>query len=383
MKLHRIFANLFMAMTLVSVVSCNTEEAIPQAEGELTDSQPGKSEIVKGLFILSEGNMGSNNCTLDYFDCTNGYYQRNIYSERNPTIPLGLGDAGNNIAIYENKIYALISNFIEIMDAKTATHLGSIDLGNCRDIKFYDGKAYVSSYNGPFQEDTQNNIGKVVEIDTSNDQITREVVVGYQPEEMVIKDGKLYVANSGGYLYPNYDRTVSVIDLSTFEVVKTIDVAINLHRMEIDHNGKIYVSSRGDYSSIKSDIFVIDSNTDMVVDTLGINVSEMCMDDNKLYIISNEWSNETSSYSTSYTLYDVDQNKVMPGSFITDGTEKNITTPYGIAVNPENKEIFIADATDYTTPGYIFCFTSDGQFKWKVRAGNIPGHFAFTTQTLE
>ena len=54
--------------------------------------------------------------------------------------------------------------------------------------------------------------GKVVEIDLATLQITREVVVGYQPEEMVIHNGRLYVANSGGYRFPNYDRTVSVVD---------------------------------------------------------------------------------------------------------------------------------------------------------------------------
>ena len=71
-------------------------------------------------------------------------------------------------------------------------------------------------------------------------------MVGYQPEEMVIVGNKLYVANSGGYRVPNYDRTVSVIDLNTFKVIKTIDVGINLHRMELDqfmsHPGEIIMT---------------------------------------------------------------------------------------------------------------------------------------------
>ena len=83
--------------------------------------------------------------------------------------------------------------------------------------------------------------------------------VGYQPEEMVIAGNKLYVANSGGYRVPNYDRTVSVIDLTTFTEIKKIDVAINLHRLELDRYGNIYVSSRGDYYDTPSKTFVIDS----------------------------------------------------------------------------------------------------------------------------
>ena len=110
---------------------------------------------------------------------------------------------------------------------------------------------------------------------------------------MVIANGRLYVANSGGYRFPNYDRTVSVVDLESFEVVNTIDVAINLHRMEKDRYGRIYVSSRGDYYGTGSDIFVIDATTEKVIGNLGIAASEMCIDDDRLYAISTEWNYTT------------------------------------------------------------------------------------------
>ena len=132
------------------------------------------------------------------------------------------------------------------------------------------------------QIDPNSRPGKVVEVDTASLQITREVVVGYQPEEMVVTDGKLYVANSGGYRYPNYDTTVSVIDLETFKVINTIDVAINLHRMAIDRYGRIYVSSRGDYYNVGADVYVIDSKKDKVLGNLGIAASEMCLSENSI-----------------------------------------------------------------------------------------------------
>ena len=62
---------------------------------------------------------------------------------------------------------------------------------------------------------------------------------------------------------------------------------------------------------------------------------------------------------------------------------KEIKIPYGVTVNPENGEIFVTDATDYVTPGYLYCFTPEGQFKWKVRTGDIPAHFAFSELELK
>ena len=43
-----------------------------------------------------------------------------------------------------------------------------------------------------------------------------------------------------------------------------IDVAINLHRIQPDNYGNLYVSSRGDYGEIPSKTFIIDTSTDEV-----------------------------------------------------------------------------------------------------------------------
>lgn len=75
---------------------------------------------------------------------------RNIYPSRNPDVVKELGDVGNEIAVYGDKLYAVIncSHYVEVMDVHTAKHIGSIDILNCRYIVFNKGKAYISSYAG-------------------------------------------------------------------------------------------------------------------------------------------------------------------------------------------------------------------------------------------
>ena len=166
-------------------------------------------------------------------------------------------------------------------------------------------------------------------------------------------------------------------------MVNTIDVAINLHRMELDRYGRIYVSSRGDYYDVGADVYVIDSKTDQVTGNLGIAASEMCLAGDSLYMTSVEWSYITQSNEITYTLYDVGRQKVVSHNFIADGTDEQIQIPYGIAVNPETKEFFVCDAKDYVTPGTLYCFSPDGFLKWKVTTGDIPAHFAFTTKSFQ
>ncbi|WP_417009743.1 YncE family protein [Bacteroides congonensis] len=339
---------------------------------------------IKGFYQLNEGNMGTNGASLDYFDYTTGYYTRDIFSERNPDIVKELGDVGNDIQVYGQKVYAIInvSNLVVVFDVRTARKLKEIEIPNCRYLAFHDGKAYVSSYAGPVQIDPNAEKGLVAEIDTVTLKLTRKVTVGYQPEEMIVHEGKLYVANSGGYRAPNYDRTVSVVDLETFVEKKKIDVAINLYRMAIDKRGDIYVSSRGDYKNTSPNLYVIDSRTDEVKQCLDIPVGGMCMSGDSLYYYSVAYSMSSGGNRVTYGILDTRTKKEITDRIITDGTDKEIMIPYGLAINPETKEILMSDAQNYVVTGFVYCFSPEGRLRWKTQGGNIPGHFAFVTEGL-
>lgn len=366
------------------LLSCRGEELIVNSTD--TDVTEGEKGEIKGFFLLNEGNMGSNKCTLDYFDYETGVYTKNIYAERNPGVVKELGDVGNDIKIYGDKLYAVIncSHFVEIMDVNTAKHIKAVSVPNCRYITFKDQYAYISSYAGPVLIDPNARLGYVARMDTLTMTVLDTCVVGYQPEEMVIKGNKLYVANSGGYRAPNYDKTVSVIDLVKFKEIKKIEVGINLHRLELDNHGNIWVSSRGDYYGTPSKTYVIDTKTDEVTDVLNLLPnSNMTLKGDSLYVYSTEWSYVTNSNSISYAIVDTRTKEVVTRNFIKDGTDKGIKIPYGLAVNSNNGEFFVTDAKDYVTPGTLYCFNPNGTKKWEVTTGDIPAHIAFTRKKLK
>lgn len=363
---------------LILFSGCREDETIFLSSDTLV-TEPHLGGNIEGFYLLNEGNMGMNRASLDMFNYRTGVYTQDIYSERNPDVVKEMGDVGNDLKIYGNKLYAVIncSNKVEVMDKWTAKRIKKIDIPNCRYLAFYKDKAYVSSYAGPVAIDPNAEIGFVAEIDTATLEITRKVTVGYQPEEMVVHDGKLYVANSGGYRVPNYDHTVSVVDLESFTEIKKIDVGINLLRMAIDRQGDIYVSSRGDYYDTPPNLFVIDSKTDKVTHQLDIPVMEMKMVGDSLYYYSVAWSYITNSNTITYGIFNSKTKQVVSDKIITDGTDKRIMIPYGLEVNPQTKEIYICDAQNYVVTGYIYCFSPGGKMRWKTPAGNIPGHFAF------
>lgn len=378
-KIHFIY----LLILFMSLSACREDEQIFLSDS-VQVALPMVGTRIKGFYQLNEGNMGMNRASLDYFDYTTGHYTRDIFSERNPEIVKELGDVGNDIKVYGQKVYAVInvSNLIVVFDVRTARRIKEIEVPNCRYLAFWKDKAYISSYAGPVQIDPNAEVGFVAEIDTASLEVTRKVPVGYQPEEMVVHNKKLYVANSGGYRAPNYDRTVSVVDLETFKEKKKIDVAINLYRMAIDERGDIYVSSRGDYKNTPSNLYVIDSTTDEVKQCLDIPVGGMCIDGDKLYYYSVAYSMTSGGNKVTYGILDTRTKRQITDRIITDGTDKDIMIPYGIAVNPETKEIFMSDAQNYVVTGFVYCFSPEGKLKWKTEGGNIPGHFAFITESL-
>jgi len=368
---------LWMGALLLLFGACRKDPAVAPEQTE-TAFPTNPSSVIKGLYLLNEGNMNMNKASLDYLDLRTGTYRRNIYGQANPEVTKGLGDVGNDIGVYGSKLYVVVnlSNKLEILDVKTSRKIKQIDITNGRYVTFYKGKAYVSAYLGKVGDPNAPN-GNITEIDTATLQVERKVDVGRQPEEMAIVGEKLYIANSGGYSPPNYERTISVIDLNSFTEIKRIDVAINLARLKADRYGDLYVTSRGDYYHIPSKLFVIDTRTDQIKKSFDIAASNLWIDDDTAYLYATEWSYIQQKNIISYSMINVKDETLINKKFITDGTDAQIKIPYGIKVDPLTKDIYVSDAQDYVTPGTLYCFDANGKKKWSVVTGDIPAHFAF------
>ncbi|MCR4664047.1 MAG: YncE family protein [Paludibacteraceae bacterium] len=365
-----------LPLIVLSVCSCRKEEILWQSETE-NKGDTVKNEII-GFYLLNEGNMGSNKATLDYYDYSTGVYHRNIYSERNPDRVQSLGDVGNDLKIYGNRLYAVIncSNLVEVMTADSAKHIGTIECPNCRYLRFKDGYGYLTSYAGPVLIDQDyKQKGYVAKFDTATLEIIDTCHVGFQPDELEIVGNRLYVANSGGYMVPNYENTVSVIDIATMQEVKRIEVVNNLHHLRVDGHNQLWVTSRGDYYNQPSRLYCIDILTETLIDSVDVAVSNLWLDGDSLYVYGTEWSYVNMDNTITYSIVNVLTHEVVNRQFITD-SEVLITIPYGIMVHPVTKDIYVTDAKNYVSPGVLWSLDHNGKKKWTVRTGDIPAQFA-------
>ena len=372
----------------ISMSACRNDVMVVPMEDINTGGKVVKSEIV-GMYLLNEGNMGSNKSTLDYLDLSGNeptvHYLRNIYSERNPNTVMMLGDVGNDIQIYGSRLWLVIncSNKVEVAQSSNAVRIGKVDIPNCRYVTFSDRYAYVSSYVGAVYSTSTSPLGSVYKVDTLSLAKVDSCSVGYQPEEMAIIGDKLYVANSGGYqgmTGQGYESTLSVIDLDRMQETEKIVVAPNLHRVRKDKYDQLWVTSRGNYMESESKIYWLGKGADgkmQVVGHLDQPVSDLCIVGDSLYFYGSQYNEVTMKNTITYGIINVRTHKIVSTSLSDSQEIQKIRMPYGIIVNPIHRDFYLMDAKNYVSSGELLHFLPDGTFDWKVKTGDIPAHAVF------
>lgn len=387
-RIFQNFGKVVLAIALVAAAGCRKEDTLRFLPGE--NGEPSDYEVVdaavnasaepSGIYLVNQGNQGSNKARLDFLNFHNGFYIRDVFTEYNPEVVKGLGDTGNDVQVYKGKVFVAVngSHKVEIMDAYSMKRLAQVDIPNCRFIAFDGNHAYVTSYVAKDKESLKTQKGALYCIDLDTYKVTGQVTVGYQPEQLVIMDGKAYVANSGGYV-AGYDDTVSVVDLKSMKVEYDIKVAINLGLMLVDAEGTIWVSSQGNYSDVSSTLNYLVKKGDKyeLGGSVNVPVSSMALAGDKIYVIGSTYTPPAWALTTTYNIVNAKTRKLESGSFITDGTESDIATAFTVTVNPGNGDIYVTDAKDYVSSGTLHCYTGSGKHKWSVRTGDTPGRIAF------
>ncbi|MBE6304455.1 MAG: hypothetical protein E7082_00840 [Bacteroidales bacterium] len=365
MKLNKLF--LFSLTALVLTACDNTPE-------DPTDPTPppSGSQIIcdgySGAYILNEGGWGMNEARIDQLDFSSGTLLENQYVNANPSVVLALGDVANDLKLHNQRLYAVVngSHKVEVMEASNLKRVGQIDISSPRSIAFTDTHAYVTSY-----VDGNNDNGSIVEFSLETLKVTRSVSVGQEPEGITIIDNTIFVANSGGLHAPNYSDEVWCLNVSDLSITNKIKVAPNLRFMSAAPDGSVWVTSQGNYYDVPSGLFRIKNG---VVTSANVPCTGFTFADNKILYYASSWSYETNSNTINYGTIDNETMDCGP-SFITDGSESNITTPYGVFA--AGGLIIVTDAKSYTTSGAIHIYDASGKLIKQYSTGVLPNSIVF------
>lgn len=332
-----------LSMTLVLFTSCIK----PPEESVHPDFSVDDSTAIKKygkLVVLNEGLFQQNNATLSQVNLADSTVFNQVYQSINHR---KLGDTGNDMQVYGDKIYIVVhsSSYVEVLDKHSLVSVGRVELLNGnksrlpRSLAFKDDEVWVSCYDG-----------NVISFDTTAFSIQSIIKVGRNPEGLAVLGNKLFVANSGGLDSPNYDKTVSVIDLISRLETKQIEIGINPNKV-VAAFGKIYVSSRGNHKDILSDTYVIDAVTEQVITKLGVESTSFALKNDTLIIASYNYN--TSKSQVNY--YDAINASVIGLDVL---NLENLKTLFAVHVAPDGS-IYCCDAQNFTSFGRVFMFKNE------------------------
>lgn len=195
------------------------------------DAKPvGKYE--NGVLITNEGAFGSGNGSVSFYSFDEDTVANEIFKAENNR---PLGDVVQSLVREDDKVLIAVnnSNKVEIVNSDDFKSIATVEVMQPRYIAVDVDKAYVTSWaNG----------GKVYVIDLNSYSITDSASVGSSPEEILIENNKIYVANNGW----GYEQTVSILKLSDLSEVKTLNIdAYGPAQLVKDKNNMIWVLASG------------------------------------------------------------------------------------------------------------------------------------------
>jgi len=330
------------------------------------DKDEVSGDYANGVFITNEGNFGSSNGSVSFYDNAKDSVINDIFNMVNAR---PLGDVVQSLTIASGKAYMIVnaSNKIEIAERETFKEAGTI--GGFAEPRFMvsgSNTAYISQWGDG---------GKVTVVDLSAQTIIKSINVGKGPEKMLLHGDYLYVANSGGY---ESDSSVSVINTKTNEVVKLIITKNNPVDLVIDKDNKIWVLCIG--SITYSPTYEIVSQTPSYLQKINpsnneIEVSIKIGDETHPNCLEISKDKSVLYYGGGFGFVgiykmDISASSVPSTKFI----EKSA---YGFSVNPSDGVIFVLEATTFTGNGKLHRYSESGSLIKTYTTGIIPNGAAF------
>ena len=358
---NKILGTLAMMGLSLFFVACSNENG-----GEDITPEIPKPEIIgENLIVCNEGNWQSDNGQLSYYDGTAGVLTNKWFRQVNGS---KLGDTPNDIVQVNDTLIAIAVNWSNIIQYihPDGTACGATEnVPNNRRMCADGNYLYITSYahqcgNQTFEK------GYVAKIDVKTKQVVATCEVGWEPEGVRLYEGKLYVANTGGYAFSEnhaYETTVQVVDAETMKSVKTIDTGcINLYGEMSQAGQYLCINSCGDYYDVKPKTVIVDCKTDEVK-TFDFPATYNTSDGECFYTIGSEFSYNTGEYVYYIKTINPKTQEVKDGIFCEAITQKikEITSPYELYISPYTGNVYFTDAGSYGSAGYLYGYTKEGE----------------------
>lgn len=344
---------LAIAAALLTFSSCKDEEDNP--------TTPTAPSGLKKVYVLNEGNFGSNNADISIYYPEGDSVVNMAYSSVNNG--LMLGDIAQSMTAHGGEYLVAMNNNgrVERMSQNDLGATGAIDgLPSPRFIlPISSSKAYVSSL-----------FGDLTIVDLTSNTITGSIASGVTTGQMSMIGGMAYVCYEGA-------DAVHVFDPVTDEEVAVHTSSRTPVKVLADSQGRPWMLFSGTYydpvtfelMQEQPHLLRVDPQSGEV--DLDIAFDEMSGIRDMVY-----WSETDEIYVLQgQEIIRVD---VAAGTYAADPSFSLLGNYYGrMSIDPDNGEIYLCDANGFVTDGVVERYANDGSLLSSFGVGPIPNGVVF------
>lgn len=333
---------------------------------ERSDPPPPPPDDLYGIYVLNEGNFTWSNSSLTVYYPTSGEVEQDVFQRAND---YPLGDVGHSMTeVLNDEVAIVMNNSGKVVMADPSTMEAQGEIEGLTSPRFMLGlsvdKAYITDLYA----------SKIWVVNPSTHKITGEIPVHGSTEELLEREGKVFVANplqqENGLFMTK--RNVYVIDAERNRIIDSIEVGVQPQFLVQDRNGKIWVLCQGSSNPEKpASLHCINYETHEVERSFtfpaGEKVSDLAINSgfDRLFFLKNSG------------VYAMDVNaQALPTTPLYEAPDRNL---YALGYHQSLKQLVVSDAKEYQQQGEVMILNEEtGAVIDEFPAGIIPGAFFFT-----
>lgn len=306
----------------------------------------------KQVYILNEGSFQFGNAKLSSYNPKNNEVISNYFETVNNQ---SIGDVLQSICRFRNNYYLVINNSSKIIvtDLNFKYRSEIIDLQSPRYfLPINNSKAYVT--------DLYSDAVQVVNLNSNERE--SEIRLNGWTEQLILFNGNIYLTNfDSEYLY--------VIDSRTDLISDSLKIGFGALEMIEDKNSNFWVLSNGNLNEGTAAFLAqIDPSDLSLIQKLEFEQSDA---PSRLNLNSGL---DTLYYLNKHIFQMSIQATKIPSAPFYEGSGHNF---YGLGISPYTNRIYVSDAKDYIQSGEVFIVNQSGTEVDSFDVGINPGSFYF------
>lgn len=358
--LLKIFTLLFVATFILS--SCS-KAPVREVPVNPPDDTTKVYSFEKGVFVINEGNYNWGNASVTFIDQKHNTLISDAFNKINQR---SLGDVAESMCISGNYGYLVINNsnrieVVSISDFKSVKTISGLNSPRFM-TPVSSSKAYVTNL--------KNDISV---IDLNNNTVSGTIKTSSWTENIIKYKQFVLITSIGSFSEPSSGRKaqIYIIDSQSDKIVDSIATGKEPIGLAIDKKEKVWVLCSGGYDSFEAPSLVR-INPELRVVEKSFTFSDPTRVPSRLCM--------NASGDTMYFL--------RGGVYrmaVTDASlpAEPLVAPegrlfYGLAIQHSTGHLFVSDAVDYVQNGKVYEYRPSGVLVNSFTAGRIPGYFCFT-----